>query len=145
MRTTRRDFLKTVWAVAAGSLVSSTVRARPAIKKGLVFDMVSDKLSYADRCKMVRDSGFEVVQALTEPDERKAQEMKQAADAANVRIDSVMNVDHWQYPLSSSDPAVIDKSLNGMRTSLHNAQLWGSDVVLLRLFSMTAGSFDESG
>ncbi len=131
MRTTRRDFLKTVSAVAAGSLVASPVRARPAIKKGLVFDMVSDKLSYADRCKMVRDSGFEVVQALTEPDERKAQEMKQAADAANVRIDSVMNVDHWQYPLSSSDPAVIDKSLNGMRTSLRNAKLWGADVVLL--------------
>ena len=131
MRTTRRDFLKTVSAVAAGSLVASPVRARPAIKKGLVFDMVSDKLSYADRFKMVRDSGFEVVQALTEPDERKAQEMKQAADAANVRIDSVMNVDHWQYPLSSSDPAVIDKSLNGMRTSLRNAKLWGADVVLL--------------
>ena len=70
MRTTRRDFLKTVSAVAAGSLVASPVRARPAIKKGLVFDMVSDKLSYADRFKMVRDSGFEVVQALTEPDER---------------------------------------------------------------------------
>src|SRR5436190_3277052 len=131
MRTTRRDFLKTVSAVAAGSLVASPVRARPAIKKGLVFDMVSDKLSYADRCKMARDSGFEVVQALTEPDERKAQEMKQAADAANVRIDSVMNVDHWQYPLSSSDPAVIDKSLSGMRTSLQNAKLWGADAVLL--------------
>src|SRR5436189_6468363 len=131
MRTTRRDFLKTVSAVAAGSLVASPVRARPAIKKGLVFDMVSDKLSYADRFKMVRDSGFEVVQALTEPDERKAQEMKQAADASSVRIDSVMNVDHWQYPLSASDPAVIDKSLNGMRTSLRNAKLWGADVVLL--------------
>jgi L-ribulose-5-phosphate 3-epimerase len=131
MRTTRRDFLKTVSAVAAGSLVASPVRARPAIKKGLVFDMVSDKLSYADRFKMVRDSGFEVVQALTEPDERKAQEMKQAADAATVQIDSVMNVDHWQYPLSSSDPAVVEKSLNGMRTSLRNAKLWGSDVVLL--------------
>src|SRR5947207_15237887 len=39
--------------------------------------------------------------------------------------------DHWQYPLSSSDPAVIDKSLNGMRTSLRNAKLWGADVVLL--------------
>jgi len=72
-----------------------------------------------------------VVQALTEPDERKAQEMKQAADAATVQIDSVMNVDHWQYPLSSSDPAVVEKSLNGMRTSLRNAKLWGSDVVLL--------------
>jgi L-ribulose-5-phosphate 3-epimerase len=130
MSTTRREFVMTSLAVAGLSRLPLRAPS-PAIKKGLVFDMVSDKLSYADRFKLVRDSGFEVVQALTEPDEGKAQEMKQAADAAGVRIDSVMNVDHWQYPLSSSDPAVVDKSLNGMRTSLHNAKLWGADVVLL--------------
>ena len=38
---------------------------------------------------------------------------------------------HWKYPLSSSDPAVVEKSLAGMRTSLHNAKLWGCDAVLL--------------
>jgi len=130
MPTTRRDFLKTSLAVAGVAGLGARA-VPPTIKKGLVFDMVSDKLSYADRFKLVRDSGFEIVQALTEPDERKAEEMKQAADAANIRIDSVMNVDHWEYPLSSSDPAVVEKSLNGMRTSLRNARLWGSDVVLL--------------
>ena len=130
MTTTRREFVKTSLAVAGFSQLAFRA-SPPAIKKGLVFDMVSDKLSYADRFKLVRDSGFEVVQALTEPDQAKAEEMKRAADAANVRIDSVMNVDHWQYPLSSADPAVVEKSLAGMRTSLHNAKLWGSDVVLL--------------
>src|SRR5216117_1973442 len=42
-----------------------------------------------------------------------------------------MNVDHWRYPLSSSDPTVVEKSLSGMRTSLQNAKLWGADAVLL--------------
>src|SRR5437763_17192667 len=42
-----------------------------------------------------------------------------------------MNMDHWKDPLSSSDPAVVEKSLAGMRTSLDNAKLWGSDAVLL--------------
>src|ERR1043166_5103415 len=130
MPTTRREFVKTSLAVAGFSQLALRT-APPKIKKGLVFDMVSDKLSYADRFKLVLDSGFEVVQALTEPDETKAQEMKRAADAAGVRIDSVMNVDHWQYPLSASDPAVVEKSLAGMRTSLHNAKLWGADTVLL--------------
>jgi len=130
MRTTRRDFLKSSLAVAGFS--GFVFREAPlAIKKGLVFDMVPANLSYADRFKLVRDAGFQVVQALTEPDDRKAEEMKQAADAASIRIDSVMNVDHWQYPLSSNDPVVVEKSLAGMRTSLHNAKLWGSDVVLL--------------
>src|SRR5205823_14467785 len=78
-----------------------------------------------------REVGFEVVQAPTTSDERTAEEIKAAADKAGIRIDSVMNIDHWDYPLSSSDPAVVEKSLSGMRTSLQNAKLWGSDVVLL--------------
>ena len=93
--------------------------------------MLPSKLSYADRMKMARDVGFEVIQAPTTPNEHEAEEIKKAADDANVRIDSVMNMDHWKYPLSSSDPAVVEKSLAGMRTSLHNAKLWGSDAVLL--------------
>jgi len=130
MDITRRDFVKSSLAIAAVSRLPLGAAA-PGIKKGLVFDMVSDKLSYGDRFKLVRDAGFDVVQALTEPDQGKAEEMKRAADAANLRIDSVMNVDHWQYPLSSSDPAVVEKSLSGMRTSLQNAKLWGADAVLL--------------
>ena len=36
--------------------------------------MLPEKLSIADRYKVARDVGFEVVQAPTEPDERKAEE-----------------------------------------------------------------------
>ena len=146
----RRDFLKSTVSKAfsaglgvcagaelfATSTASSAVLATPPpspspIKKGLVFDMLPAKLSFAERMKLARDVGFEVVQAPTTPDEHAAEEMKKAADAANIRIDSVMNMDHWKYPLSSSDAAVVEKSLAGMRTSLHNAKLWGSDAVLL--------------
>jgi L-ribulose-5-phosphate 3-epimerase len=146
----RRDFLKSsVTAAYAAGLggggLARSLAARPAstfvpnpqsstplpIKKGVWFGMLPANLSYADRYKMARDVGFEVVQAPTEPDERKAEEVKKAADAANIRIDSVMNIDHWKFPLSSNDPAAVEKSLAGVRTSLHNAKLWGSDVVLL--------------
>jgi hexulose-6-phosphate isomerase len=146
----RRDFLKSsVTAACAAGLggggLARSLAARPVstfvpnpqsstplpIKKGVWFGMLPANLSYADRYKMARDVGFEVVQAPTEPDERKAEEVKKAADAANIRIDSVMNMDHWKFPLSSNDPAEVEKSLAGMRTSLQNAKLWGSDVVLL--------------
>lgn len=106
MPTTRRDFLKTSLAVAGVAGLGGRA-VPPTVKKGIVFDMVPGNLSYADRFKLVRDSDFEVVQALTEPDERTAEEMKQAADAANIRIDSVMNVDHWKYPLSSDRKSVV--------------------------------------
>src|SRR2546429_1099520 len=93
MQTRGRDFLKSsgatcVSAFAAGPLATFRLTAQPTITKGLVFDMVPGKLSYADRFKLVRDAGFEVVQALTEPDQRKAEALKQAADAARIRIDS---------------------------------------------------------
>jgi len=149
--TSRRQFLKssvTAGACAAGisgggakfllpqadSVRDPTANPSSAIlliKKGLVYSMLPSELSHADRCKMARDAGFEVVQAPTTPDEHTAEDVKNAADKANIRIDSVMNMDHWQYPLSSSDPAVVEKSLAGMRTSLHNAKLWEADTVLL--------------
>jgi hexulose-6-phosphate isomerase len=137
----RRDFLKISAAAACAGAMAGTAAetlmaphasaAALPIQKGILLDMLPANLSYADRLKMARDLGFEVMQAPTEPDQRKAEELKKAADGAQIRIDSVMNMDHWKYPLSSSDPAVVEKSLAGMRTSMHNAKLWGSDVVLL--------------
>ncbi len=143
----RRDFLKTSLAVACGAATGGAV-ARPLahaaavtglpdppaplpIKKGVLLGMLPKQLSYADRLKMARDVGFEAVQAYTTPAEREAEEIKQAADGAGIKIDSVMNEGHWEWPLSSSDPAVVEKSLGAMRTSLHNAKLWGSYSVLL--------------
>jgi hypothetical protein len=146
----RREFLKSTMTTACSTGLSvcgfaglfaaprasrdTLVTPLPAplpIKKGVLLEMLPAKLSYADRMKMARDVGFEVVQAPTTPDEHEAEEIKRAADDAKMRIDSVMNMDHWKYPLSSSDAAVVEKSLAGMRTSLHNAKLWGSDAVLL--------------
>jgi Sugar phosphate isomerases/epimerases len=143
----RREFMKSsvTTVCAAGlsiaaqgrSLSSGSVDAAPvspsalSIKKGLVFDMLPEKLSYGDRFKLARDAGFEVSQVPTEADAGKAEEIKKAADSAGIRIDSVMNMDHWKYPLSSSDRDAVEKSLAGMRTSLHNAKLWGSYAVLL--------------
>src|SRR5258708_1618175 len=118
-------------AAPTSAAVSVAGPASLSIKKGLVFSMLPATLSVAERFKMARDVGFDVVQSSTEPDGQKAEEMKRAAEAASVRIDSVMNMDHWKYPLSSGDPAVVEKSLTGMRTSLHNAKLWGADSVLL--------------
>lgn len=147
MRPSRREFLKSSVRVAsmaglsgraladslAVNLPSETPIFPPtlSIKKGVWFAMLPATLSIADRFKMARDAGFEVVQVPTEPDEHTAEEIKKAAETANVRIDSVMNMDHWKYPLSSNDREVVEKSLAGMRTSLHNAKFWGADAVLL--------------
>jgi hexulose-6-phosphate isomerase len=93
--------------------------------------MLPEKLSIADRFKLAADAGFEAVEAYTTEDPKTAEEIKKAAEDAKIRITSVMNQAHWEFPLSSNDPAVAKKSMDGMKTSLHNAKLWGAEAVLL--------------
>jgi hexulose-6-phosphate isomerase len=126
----RRTFLEASLA-AASSTTLAAAKAPLAMKKGVLIGMLPKNLSYLDRFRMARDVGFEALQAQTTPDQHKAEEIKTAAQKAGLQIDSVMNMLHWKYPLSSSDPAVVEKSLNGMRASLRNAKLWGAHSVLL--------------
>src|SRR6185437_15278410 len=80
---------------------------------------------------LARASGFDAVEMQTVADRDTAREIAGAATQAGLRIHSVMNADHWRYPLSSGDRTVVDRSVAGMVTSLHNAALWGADAVLL--------------
>jgi len=135
--TSRREFLKASVAAAWAVGMPASLAAAPAptpkgrLIKGLVIGMLPEKLSYAERFKLAAEAGFESVEAYTTEDQRVAEEIKKAAEDAKIKILSVMNQAHWEFPLSSDDPAVIKKSLDGMKTSLHNAKSWGADAVLL--------------
>lgn len=124
---TRRTF------VAAGA--AATAMAAPSrlpVKKGVIIGMVEPKsLSYADKFKIARDAGFDVVECYTVTDEREAEEIKKASEATRMPITSVMNMAHWKFPLSSADATVVAESVKGMETSLRNAHLWGANAVLL--------------
>jgi hexulose-6-phosphate isomerase len=80
---------------------------------------------------MAREAGFEAIEMQTIARPEEAAEIGDAARTAGLRIHSVMNMDHWRLPLSSSDPDVVTRSVQGMETSLKNAALWGADTVLL--------------
>jgi hexulose-6-phosphate isomerase len=122
----RRTFL----ATAAAPLFAAAP-ARLPIRKAVEFNMLPTTLSVADRFQLAHECGFEAIECPTTPDPSKAEEILAASKSANLPIHSVMNAEHWRSPLSSADPAVVEKSLEGMRTSLHNAKLWGADTVLL--------------
>ncbi len=134
---TRREFLKASLGATAAVGLSTSATADPQaapkgkLLRGLVWGMLPEKASISDRFKMAADAGFDAVEAYTTEDPRQADEIKRAAGAAKIRITSVMNQAHWDYPLSSSDSAGIRKSIEGMKTSLRNAKLWGADAVLL--------------
>jgi L-ribulose-5-phosphate 3-epimerase len=101
------------------------------IHKAVEYSMLPETVAIPERFQMARDAGFERIECPTTPDQSQAEAMKRAAEQADIKIHSVMNMDHWKYPLSSSDPAVVEKSLAGARTSLRNAHFWGADTVLI--------------
>ena len=53
---------------------------------------------------MAREAGFDAIEMQTIAREDEAAEIRDAATRTGLRIHSVMNADHWRFPLSSSDP-----------------------------------------
>jgi hexulose-6-phosphate isomerase len=125
-RFTRRQILAAVPFAAAAA-----APARLAIRRAVEFSMLPGKIPVLDRFQLARDAGFEAIECPTTPDAAAAEELLAASRKTALPIHSVMNSEHWRSPLSSADPAVVEKSLDGMRTSLHNAKMWGADTVLL--------------
>jgi L-ribulose-5-phosphate 3-epimerase len=100
-------------------------------RKAVLISMLPKDLSYAQRFAIARGAGFEAIEMQTIARQDEAAEIRDAARQAGLRIHSVMNADHWRFPLSSSDRDAVNKSVAGMETSLRNAVLWGADAVLL--------------
>jgi L-ribulose-5-phosphate 3-epimerase len=131
----RRRFLETAGLLSLAALPARAARAGAsaggAPKKAVLISMLPKELSYRDRFRTALESGFTGIEMQTVSDAGEAEEIRNAAVSTGLRIHSVMNSDHWRFPLSSADPEVVNKSVAGMETSFRNAKLWGADAVLL--------------
>src|SRR5580692_5792750 len=122
---------RTLLAGAALAAPFLNGQGRLPITKAVEFNMLPKTLSIIEAFQLAKECGFEEIECPTTPEESKAEEMLAASRKTGLRIHSVMNQAHWSFPLSSPDPAVVEKSLEGMRASLANAKMWGADTVLL--------------
>lgn len=143
----RRTFLKSVAAglVAAvpgpaGGQSAGPGGARGGIRKAVLISMLPKDLSYAERFALAREVGFEGIEMQTVAESAEAAAILEASKKTGLRIHSVMNMDHWRFPLSSADQAAVGRSVAGMETSLRNAALWGADAVLLVPAVVDAGT-----
>lgn len=141
---TRRSFMKTAAAgVAAGTALNMTADSSPAaanapqaayrgtLRKSLYFSMFPKELSTSEKFQLAKRVGFEGVEIPTLETEAERAEYKEAAQGAGIELHSIMNQAHWGSPLSSADPAVVKKSIEGMQASLHTAKAVGAGTVLL--------------
>lgn len=127
----RRSFLAATIASGVYAGLNQAAAATLPIKKAVLYSMLPKQLPLLERFQLAREVGFEEMECPQIDDPAEAESIKKAADQAKLRIHSVMNGDHWRFPLSSGDPEVVARSMKAMRTSLGNAKLWGADTVLL--------------
>jgi hexulose-6-phosphate isomerase len=128
----RRLFLEKATLLSVTALLPSRwAAAVGSPKKAVLISMLPNELPYLDRFRMAVDAGFVAVEMRTVSDAAEAEAVRDASAKSGLRIHSVMNTAHWDFPLSSADPDIVARSVAGMETSLRNAKLWGADAVLL--------------
>jgi L-ribulose-5-phosphate 3-epimerase len=129
----RREFLQAAAAgvLTLGAAAPARARQKAGIRKAVLISMLPKELAVAEKFALARAAGFDGIEMQTIADAGQAAEIREASTKTGLHIHSVMNADHWRFPLSSPDPTVVTRSVAGMETSLRNAALWGADAVLL--------------
>lgn len=134
----RRDFLKwggSALALAAlkpsGLMADDAASAPPKkrdIKNAIMLATVPGKMPVMDKFKMIRDAGFDGVEAMGSMDR---DEVLKARDAAGLFIPSVCDSVHWFKPLSDPNPDARAVGLEGLETTLQDCKTYGGSSVLL--------------
>ena len=152
---TRRSFLKTSSAyITGGALLSTSVlsvcakesqgKFKGELKKSLYWGMIPKEMSILERFQLIKEAGFAGVEVPTIEKPSEIEEFKAGAESTGIDIHSIMNSNHWDFPLSSGDPEVIKKGIEGMELSLRNAGDLEADTVLL-VPGLVGGANDPTG
>ena len=116
MHTTRRTFLHLSGGAAAAAWAASRAATAPGAgvevlasavgtpKKAVLVSMLPKELSISIASRSRRDIGFEGTEVHTTTDKAEADAMKCRLGRDGLKIHSVMNEAHWEFPLSSADP-----------------------------------------
>src|SRR5687767_5066047 len=107
----RRTFLQSATAPLILSLSKDEHAGQPPraeARKAVLISMLPKDGSYAQRFAIARAAGFAAIEMQTVARGDEAAEIRDAAATTGLRIHSVMNADHWRFPLSSGDRETVD-------------------------------------
>jgi hexulose-6-phosphate isomerase len=132
----RREFLLSSSSIAiGGALLGSVAMEQPAaasgIKKGACIGVLPEDMTVLQKFEVAKRAGFDGVEPNTLNSADEVKQYEEAAEKTGVKITSIMNSDHWKYPLSDNDPEVVNKCIDGLKRSMHNAHDLGAGAVLL--------------
>ncbi len=127
----RRAFLKASGALAATALAgpAHAQEAKLPWRKAFMLGSVASG-PVLPHFRLLKDAGFEGVELLS-PNEFDRAEILNARDATGLEIHGVSGSKHWDEPLSSPDPAVVERGLAAIRTAIADCKAYGGSTVLL--------------
>jgi len=130
----RRRFLSTTVAGLAAIRVvrgADQPAAASKMRKAACIGVLPKDVSVLEKFEIAKRAGFEGIEPNTLYSPAEVEEYKKASEKTGLRVHSIMNSDHWKYPLTDNDPEVVKKCLDGIRVSLQNAHDLSADTVLL--------------
>jgi hexulose-6-phosphate isomerase len=129
--TDRRTFLKAAGAtLAAPSLAGARLdEPKSRWKKAFMLGAAS-KGPVRKHFDLLKEAGFEGVELLA-PNEFDLEEVLKARDETGLVIHGISGSVHWNAPLSSPDPAVVERGLAAIRKSILDCKAYGGTTVLL--------------
>ncbi len=101
------------------------------MKKSTTYSSLPGHLSMAERFVLAREAGLDGLQIPSFESQAEAEAAGQAAADNGLQVSSVMGGSHWKLPLSSTDEAVREAGVEGIRHALRVASWSGTDCVLV--------------
>jgi L-ribulose-5-phosphate 3-epimerase len=132
----RRSFMQQSAIAGAGLALAASAGqavAQPTFKpfkKALQYGKLPDLPTDREKFKLLKDCGFDGLEAYPMPDLDAAKRMGEEAREAGVPIHSV-TYGGWGAPMSSPDPEVIKKGHAEIENALRTAKAMGADTMLL--------------
>ncbi len=146
MSVDRRTFLK-----SSAGLAAAAIGVVPAIARGdqdqpqqrryrlsLKWGMIAGGASILDKFEIVKRCGFDGIE-IDSPSNLNLDEIKEASKRTGIVVEGVVDSVHWNQPLSSPDPAVRAKGVEGLQTALRDAAKVKATTVLLVPAVVNAG------
>ena len=117
----------------SGNKLFAEITAMPSpaaatFKKSIMWGTIGIEGSILDKCKAVKEAGFQGI----EPNSHmNRQEVIDGAKAAGLAITDVCCSSHWGKPLTHPEASVRQEGYEGMIVALEDAAAYGTDAVLL--------------
>jgi hexulose-6-phosphate isomerase len=101
---------------------------KTALKKSIMWGSVGMQGSILEKCKAIKEAGFEGIEPNSHMDRK---EVLDAMQATGLKASSVCNSKHWDLPMSHPDKAIRQQGMDAMIVAMEDAKAYGTDAVLL--------------